>query len=105
MARLDVNKRLGRHDEAAAKSAEQQFDELKRTVAQLDTATKGSELNATVASETKLIDSYQSAFRRAVSLDTEQTTTGERRHAAGRRCHAGGSRQGEGQQFRRPGRD
>jgi methyl-accepting chemotaxis protein len=73
MARLDVNKRLGRHDEAAAKSAEQQFDELKRTVAQLDTATKGSELNATVASETKLIDSYQSAFRRAVSLDNEQT--------------------------------
>ncbi|HEY2617158.1 MAG TPA: HAMP domain-containing protein [Acetobacteraceae bacterium] len=74
MARLDVNKRLGRHDEAAAKSAEQQFDALKRTVAQLDAATKGSELNTTVASETKLIDTYQSAFRRAVSLDTEQTT-------------------------------
>jgi HAMP domain-containing protein len=72
-ARLDVNKRLGRHDESAAKSAEQQFDELKRTSAQLDTATKGSELNSSVASETKLIDSYQSAFRHAVSLDTEQT--------------------------------
>jgi methyl-accepting chemotaxis protein len=75
MARLDVNKRLGRHDESAVKSAEQQFDELKRNVTQLDTATKGSDLNATVASQTKLIDSYQSAFRRAVSLDTEQTKT------------------------------
>jgi methyl-accepting chemotaxis protein len=74
MARLDVNKRLGRHDEAAAKSAEQQFDALRRTVAQLDTDTRGSELNTTVASEAKLIDSYQSAFQRAASLDTEQRT-------------------------------
>jgi HAMP domain-containing protein/CHASE3 domain sensor protein len=74
LARLDVNKRLGRHDEAAAKSAEQQFDELKRAVAQLDTATRGSELNAAVAAEAKLIDSYQSASRHAMSLDTDQTT-------------------------------
>ena len=72
LARLDVNKRLARHDEAAARSAEQQFNELKRTVAQLDAATKDSELNATVLSETKLIDSYQSTFRRAATLDSEQ---------------------------------
>jgi methyl-accepting chemotaxis protein len=67
-----VNKRLARHDEAAARSAEQQFNELKRTVAQLDAATKDSELNATVLSETKQIDSYQSTFRRAATLDSEQ---------------------------------
>jgi methyl-accepting chemotaxis protein len=72
LARLDVNKRLARHDEAAARSAEQQFNELKRTVAQLDAATKDSELNATVLSETKQIDSYQSTFRRAATLDSEQ---------------------------------
>jgi methyl-accepting chemotaxis protein len=72
LARLDVNKRLARHDETAARSAEQQFDELKRTVAQLDTATKGGELNATVLSETKLIDGYQSTFQRAAALDNEQ---------------------------------
>jgi methyl-accepting chemotaxis protein len=74
MARLDVNKRLGRRDEAAAKSAEQQFDDLRRIVAQLDAATRDSELKTSVAALTSLIDTYQSAFRRAASLDAEQVT-------------------------------
>ena len=72
LARLDVNKRLRQSDEAAAKSAEQQFDGMRQTLAQLDIATKATDLNATVATVTKLIDSYQAAFRRAVSLSAEQ---------------------------------
>jgi methyl-accepting chemotaxis protein len=72
VAQLAANKRLRQSDEAAAKSAEQQFDGMRQTLAQLDTATKGSDLNATVATVTKLIDSYQAAFRRAASLSAEQ---------------------------------
>jgi methyl-accepting chemotaxis protein len=71
MARLDVNKRLGRHDEAAAKSAEQRFADLKATMTQLAAAT---EVTALLGAEVKLIDTYQSAFQRAVGLDVEQTT-------------------------------
>jgi methyl-accepting chemotaxis protein len=72
MARLDVNKRLSRHDEAAAKSAEQQFADLRQVLAQLDTATKDTESNATVKSEAALIETYQTTFRRAAGLDAEQ---------------------------------
>ena len=72
--RLDVNKRLGRHDEAAAKAAEQSIDDLRRVLAQLDSATRGGELNAPILAAGKLIDTYQAAFRRAASLDTEQVT-------------------------------
>ena len=45
---------------------------MRQTLAQLDIATKATDLNATVATVTKLIDSYQAAFRRAVSLSAEQ---------------------------------
>ena len=72
MARLDVNKRLGRHDEAAAKSAAQTFETLRHTLAQIDSATKGTDVNAPAAAETKLIDTYQAAFTRAASLDSDQ---------------------------------
>ena len=72
MARLDVNKRLGRHDEAAAKSAAQTFEALRHTLAQIDSATKGTDVNAPAAAETKLIDTYQAAFTRAASLDADQ---------------------------------
>jgi methyl-accepting chemotaxis protein len=72
VARLDVNKRLGRHDDAATKSAEQQFADLKQILAQLDVLTKDSDLNGTVKSVTTLVDQYQTAFKRAASLDTDQ---------------------------------
>ena len=71
MARLDVNKRLGRQDETAAKTAEQTFDDLRSIVARIDAATQGTDLNAPVAAEAKLIDTYQAAFRRAVALNAE----------------------------------
>jgi methyl-accepting chemotaxis protein len=74
MARLDVNKRMGRHDEAAAKSAEQMFTALAQIQSQLDAATKDTAVNTTVKAETALIERYQTAFRRAVALDSEQVT-------------------------------
>jgi methyl-accepting chemotaxis protein len=72
MARLDANKRLGRHDEAAAKSAEQELTELKQGLERLDAATKGTDLNAAVASQAALIERYHTALLRAESIDAEQ---------------------------------
>ena len=71
VARLDVNKRLGRHDEAAAKTAIQRFSDLKTIMTQLAAAT---EVTAVLGTEVKLIDAYKSAFQRAVGLEVEQTT-------------------------------
>jgi CHASE3 domain sensor protein len=39
-AQLNVNKRLGQHDEAAGKAAEQQFADVTQVLAQLDAATQ-----------------------------------------------------------------
>jgi methyl-accepting chemotaxis protein len=72
LSRLDANKRLGRHIESAGRSANDNLDALRHGVQSLDAATKGSEVNATVAAEAKLVDTYQSAFQRAASLDAEQ---------------------------------
>jgi hypothetical protein len=74
VARLNVSKRLGGLDEAAGKSAEQQFTDLGSVLMQLDAATKDIELNATVKSQGPLLERFQTAFRRATSLDTEQRT-------------------------------
>ncbi len=74
MLRLDANKRLGRHDEAASKADEQHAAELLQVLAKLDAATKDTGLNAAVKNEASLIDRYQTAFRRASSLDTDKVT-------------------------------
>ena len=50
MARLDANKRLGRNDEAAAKSAEQRFADLKAIMTQLAAATEVTALLGAEAS-------------------------------------------------------
>lgn len=77
-ARLDVNKRLGRHDAAAAKSAEQQFADLAQVMTQLDAATKDRDPNMMVdsnlfvKSEFELIETYQAAFHQATKLDAEE---------------------------------
>ncbi len=72
MARLHVNRRLDQHDTAAAKAAEQDFENLRQILAKLDAATKDSALNSPVTAEAKVIDTYQAAFRRAAGLDAEQ---------------------------------
>ena len=48
------------------------FEALRHTLAQIDSATKGTDVNAPAAAETKLIDTYQAAFTRAASLDADQ---------------------------------
>ncbi len=72
VARLAASKRLGQHDEAASRSAVQTLETLRQTLAQIDSATKGTDLNAPAAAEMKLIDTYQAAFTRATSLDSDQ---------------------------------
>jgi methyl-accepting chemotaxis protein len=74
LARLDANKRLGRHDMAAEKSANGSLDALRRTLQSIGAATKESDLNATAAAEAKLVDTYQSAFQRAAALDAQQVS-------------------------------
>jgi hypothetical protein len=71
-ARLDANKRLGRHDAAAAKAAEQELTELRQGLERLDAATKGTDPNAAVASQAALIERYHTALLRAESINTEQ---------------------------------
>ena len=73
MLRLDVNRRLDRHDEAAGSSADQHFNELRPNVAMLDAATKASgDLHAAVQEQGGRIEKYQAAFERAASLDSGQ---------------------------------
>jgi methyl-accepting chemotaxis protein len=74
VVRLDVNKRLGRHEEAATEAAEQHFTDLAQILAQLDTATRETEWNAAAKSEVALVEQYHAAFRRAAALDTEEVT-------------------------------
>jgi methyl-accepting chemotaxis protein len=74
LARLNVDKLFGQHDAASAKSAEQTFTDLAPVLAQLDAASKDSELNATAKSVASLVERYHAAFRRAASLDDDQIT-------------------------------
>ncbi len=72
IVRLDVNKRLGRHDQAAAAAAGRTFEGLRNAVSRLDAVTKDSaDLNAPIVAETKLINNYQDAFEQAMKLDGE----------------------------------
>ena len=72
MARLDATKRINGHDEAAAKSVEQELIDLSQKLARLDALTKGGELNATVSGQAPLIERWHTAFLRAAALDAEQ---------------------------------
>ncbi len=74
LVRLDVNKRLGRHDEAATKAAGQHFAELAAAVAKLDAATKDTEWNAATKNVATLVERYQTSFQRAARLDTDKMT-------------------------------
>ena len=65
MARLNVNKLLGRHDEAAAKAAESAFAELKTVMTGLDGLTKGSDTRKAYDEIKLLVDKYHAAFTKA----------------------------------------
>jgi methyl-accepting chemotaxis protein len=74
MSRLDANKGLGRHDAEALKQVDAQFAGLVQVLSLLGTAVDDKELAATVKTEATLLDRYQTAFRRAESLDAEKVT-------------------------------
>ena len=80
MARLDVNKRLGRNDEAAAKSAAQRFADLKATMTQLAAAT---EVTALLGAEVKA-DRYVSVGIPACYRPGSRTDDHDERQHAGR---------------------
>jgi methyl-accepting chemotaxis protein len=73
--RLNVNKRLGRHDEAATQAADAQFADLKQVLTRLDGMTKTDPLvNAIVREQAAQTEHYQTAFHRAASLDSDQVS-------------------------------
>jgi methyl-accepting chemotaxis protein len=72
VTRLDMDKRLNAHDDAAAKSAEQGVSDVKQTLARLDAATKGSDLTTLASAQAPVLERWQTAFRRAAALDAEQ---------------------------------
>ncbi len=72
IARFNVERRLGRHDEASAKAAEENLAKLVPVLAQLDSATKDSDLNVTAKSLGPLLERYQAASRQAEKLDADQ---------------------------------
>lgn len=72
IAQIGVARRLGMHDEAAGRSAVQALEGLRHSVSQIDSLTKGSELTASVAALSKLVDTYQAGFVRSATLDSEQ---------------------------------
>ena len=70
---FNVERRLGRHDEEAAKAAERQFADLRQDLTKLDAATADNRaLSALVKGASDLIEPYQAAFRRAAELDAAQ---------------------------------
>ena len=83
MARLDVNKRLGRHDEAAAKSAAQTFEDAAAHAGadRLRDQGHGCERSGSSRDET---DRYLSGSLHACRQSGHRSDrTGERRHEAG----------------------
>jgi methyl-accepting chemotaxis protein len=74
MSRLDANKGLGRHDPEAVKLVEAQVAGLAQVLSLLDAAVDDKDMTATIKNEAALLDRYQTAFRRAASLDVEKVS-------------------------------
>jgi methyl-accepting chemotaxis protein len=65
MARLNVNKVLGRHDAEAAKAAEKSFADLKTALTKLDTATQGSKGRKAFEEINTLVKTYHAGYDKA----------------------------------------
>ena len=105
MSRLDAYKGLGRHDATAVKQVEAECAGLAQVLSLLDAAVDDKDLTATVKNEGALLDRYQTAFRRAASLDADKVTlmNGAMRQAGV--TLAEDAKQGERQQRRGAGGD
>jgi methyl-accepting chemotaxis protein len=71
MARLNVNKLLGRHDMAAAEAAEKAFVDLKTVLAGLDGVVGAGEGGSLLGEIKMLVDKYHQAYRRAAELSEQ----------------------------------
>ena len=71
VARLNVNKLLGRHDTAAATAAEKDFTELNTTLEGLDAVTKETAHRATLDDLRAGVAAYREAFHKVNALEGE----------------------------------
>src|SRR5579859_6215920 len=71
LARLDVNKLLGRHEASAAAGAETAFAALDTTLQALDGATKDAAYRKTFDALRSGIAAYRDAFHQAAALEAE----------------------------------
>jgi methyl-accepting chemotaxis protein len=71
LARLDVNKVLGRHEAAAAAAADKVFADLNTVLQGIDAATKGASYRKTFDELQTGVASYRDDFHKANALETE----------------------------------
>jgi len=72
VTRLNADKTLNAHDEEAGKAAEQGLSDLGQALTQLSAVAKDSDFRAAVSAQSALAGRWQTAFRRAATLDAEQ---------------------------------
>jgi methyl-accepting chemotaxis protein len=71
IARLDVNKLIGRHDEAAGEAAEKDFTALTAQLLTIDAATKAADYHKTLEDLQAGVAAYHDAFRKSLVLEAE----------------------------------
>jgi methyl-accepting chemotaxis protein len=84
LARLSVNKLLGRHDEAAAQSADKAFADMKTTMAALGAAIGNDEVRKLFSEVTANVEKYFDAYKKAAhdAHEIETLVHGEMRQLA-----------------------
>jgi methyl-accepting chemotaxis protein len=98
MARLSVNKSLGRHDPAEGQAADKAFTDLDQMLRTLDTATKGTNYRKTFEEIRTGVAAYRDAFHKTSALTAEidgmvngvMKTSGEQAAADAESIKAGG---------------
>jgi methyl-accepting chemotaxis protein len=74
VARLNTNKLLGRHEQAAGEAADKSFANLTVSMRALDAATKDAEFRKTFDDLQAGLRSYQGSYRKAVDIERTATT-------------------------------
>ena len=69
LARLNVNKLLGRHEQEAGEAAEKSFANITAALQALDAATKGADFRKVLDGLQVGVASYQDSYRKAVDLE------------------------------------
>jgi methyl-accepting chemotaxis protein len=71
LARLNVNKLLGRHDQAASEAAERAFGDLKTVLSGLEGIVGSGEMRTLFGEIKMLVDKYHQAFRRSARISEQ----------------------------------